>query len=454
MPASTGPTTYPGADLTTRHWPRGGGIVQPALTKLVLHSTETAAGGVPRYNDGKSAPTLTVDPWNRKVYQHFRSVAVSAKALLDNNGFAGNRDNVAQIEIIGYSDPVDGKKFGSFLRDLGRAEIEFVAGVVAWFCREWGTPAKLTTKPWPMHPASFGINSPARMTEREWDDFQGILGHLHVPQNKHGDPSLDIAALMDAVRRILDLPASPGGSPFGQPQEEIGPLVLEEADTAWFDLGIANMQDPRFGGSSAFADRGEFLRDVMPASVYALSETNQRMRKDICTVLGPAWKLWTRESGPVCVMFDSSVFDYRLPRSVEFGTSYGHGAVAVPLIHRASRLGVDVIAVHVRPKAVATLADKKADVKKSAALAGTWPAVLAGDFSLNAERHLPAGWKRASLDINTMNIAGEQHVDAAYTKGSVSGASSKLHDPGDLSDHKWVTTSITVTDNGRNRVPE
>ena len=425
--------------------------MQPALTKLVLHSTETAAGGIPRYNDGKSAPTLTVDPWNRKVYQHFRSVAVSAKALLDNNGFAGNRDNVAQIEIVGYSDPKNGRKYGSFLPDLGRPEIEFVAGVVAWFCREWGTPAKLTTKPWPMFPASYGINSPARMTEAQWDAFEGILGHLHVPQNLHGDPSLDIAAVMDAVRRILDLPD--GGTAFGEPTPDLGPMVLEEADTADFVLGIANMQDPRFQGSSDFTARGEFLRDVMPASVYALSESTPQMRKVICAVLGPTWKLWTRESGPVCLMFDSAVFDYRLPRSVEFGTPYGHGAVAVPLIHRASRLGVDVIAVHVRPKTVATLADKKADVKKSAGLAGTWPAVLAGDFSLNAERHLPSGWKRASLDINTMNIAGEQHVDAAYTKGSVSGSGSKLHDPDELSDHKWVTTSVTVTDNGRNRVP-
>lgn len=194
---------YPGANRTDRYWPNGGGVMQAKLTKLVLHSTETT--GLPSYGNGSTAPTLTIDPLKKKVWQHFRDVRVSAKALRDTGGFAENRDNVAQIEIIGYSDPAQ-KASPYFLPNIKPDAMDFIAEVVAWFCvgGDGGheVPVNIPIRPWLAYPASYG-NTIARMSTAEYDAYTGILGHLHVPQSTHGDVTLDIQALLHAVKEKL-----------------------------------------------------------------------------------------------------------------------------------------------------------------------------------------------------------------------------------------------------------
>lgn len=197
---------YPGANRTERYWPNGGGVMQSKLTKLVLHSTETT--GLPGYNNGGSAPTLTIDPLKKKVWQHFRDVRVSAKALRDNGGFAENRDLVAQIEIIGYSDPKQ-KASPYFLPNMKPDAIEFVAEVVAWFCVGGAggheVPVRIPAQPWLPHPASYG-NTASRMSTAQYDAYTGILAHLHVPESVHGDVTLDIQAVLREVKKKLAEP--------------------------------------------------------------------------------------------------------------------------------------------------------------------------------------------------------------------------------------------------------
>lgn len=203
-------TIYPGA--IQRRYSGVSGIAQPTVSKLVLHSTETTS--LPGYSGGSSAPTLTIDPFTRQRWQHFNANE-SAKALVDpsSTSVRENRDNVAQIEIIGYSDEALAKRYGKNLRTLNQSQIDFIAETIAWYHREWEVPLR-TPSAWPMYPASYGANNGARMSGPEYDRFEGVLGHLHVPGNLHGDPSIPISAIMAAAAQ------TGGGSGPLPPTEE------------------------------------------------------------------------------------------------------------------------------------------------------------------------------------------------------------------------------------------
>lgn len=196
-------TRYPGADLT-RFYGHGGysGIDQTRLEKIVLHSTETSAKwGCPGYAGGGNAPTFTINPWPgyRKIWQHFNTNE-SARALLNPSStpVSENRDGVCQIEIIGYSDARTAKTYGYDLRNLTDDDYAYIGRLVGWIAREWDVPL-VTPDLWPSYPASYG-NSPARMTSREYDAFTGVLGHLHVSGNSHGDPTIDPAKIIAAAK--------------------------------------------------------------------------------------------------------------------------------------------------------------------------------------------------------------------------------------------------------------
>jgi hypothetical protein len=65
--------------------------------------------------------------------------------------------------------------------------VECQAGVKRWVSRKF------------QGPEASGVSSPARMSDAEWDAFDGWCGHQHVPGNSHWDPGkLDV----DAVTRI------------------------------------------------------------------------------------------------------------------------------------------------------------------------------------------------------------------------------------------------------------
>lgn len=196
-------TRYPGADLT-KFFGHGGysGIDQPRLEKIVLHSTETSAKwGCPGYAGGGNAPTFTINPWPgyRKIWQHF-DTNESARALLNptSTPVSENRDGVCQIEIIGYSDARTAKTYGYDLRNLTDDDYAYIGRLVGWIAREWDVPL-VTPDLWPSYPASYG-NSTARMTSREYDAFTGVLGHLHVSGNSHGDPTIDPAKIIAAAK--------------------------------------------------------------------------------------------------------------------------------------------------------------------------------------------------------------------------------------------------------------
>lgn len=61
-------------------------------------------------------------------------------------------------------------------------------------------------KAWPAYPTSYANGGGQRMTGAKWTSFKGICGHMHVPENTHGDPgAIDFARIVKYARTELDL---------------------------------------------------------------------------------------------------------------------------------------------------------------------------------------------------------------------------------------------------------
>ena len=206
-------------------------------------------------------------------------------------------------------------------------------------------------------------------------------------------------------------------------------------------LGVANCQS--YDGdktAAAWSARGRLMA-AQRRNVWAVTETTEAGRKALLAALGANWKVWTLNGLSVAVLFDGAVFSWRPIRKAGPRTPFGHGSLKVPLWHRAAGFGVDVIAHHTRPKSIATDAVKDSDIALGAALAGRWPAVIAGDFARNAPKL--TGWTRATPNVDTMDASGDQRVDAAFILGGLVGSNGRVIDPDWLSDHLWLCVDLT-----------
>lgn len=201
------PILIPGYDRSDTAWHHDtypGVLFDLPMEKGVLHSTEGVS--LPTYGvGGTDAPNVTVDPWRRLRWQHHPLNAAS-RALVNptSTEVSENRDRVWQVEIIGCSDTKWAAKIGRPDRDLDRLtddDYDWLGEQIALMCDLTGVPPTLTTsRPWLRYPSSYG-NSPARMSGPEYDAYRGILGHMHVSGNLHGDPKIDRDRMQAAVTR-------------------------------------------------------------------------------------------------------------------------------------------------------------------------------------------------------------------------------------------------------------
>lgn len=164
-----------------------GGSYTSGPWKLVLHTTETA--GVPNYNDGKYAPHVTYYPTKRRFYQH-TDFSTAARALKnESGGVQTNRDSAIQLEIVAYSDERMVDEYGGGrikVSELRPEHLQDIREFIDWVCAEFGVQ-----KVWPGRQAlsySQANNGRFRMSPSEWDGFNGICGHQHLPENTHWDP--------------------------------------------------------------------------------------------------------------------------------------------------------------------------------------------------------------------------------------------------------------------------
>lgn len=194
---------YPRADHRIQWFGDGGPEVTPKV--IVLHTTEGSIW--PSYEGGGKAPHLTVMPLMTRAQlvwrQHF-PLERSARALAHPAGTVEtNNRGVIQIELVGTCVR---RGPGMHWPTAAPWALRGLAQMIAWAMGQFPIPL-LAPASWPVYPASAG-KSAARMTPSQWLAFEGICGHLHVPNNLHGDPGdFPIQRLIDFIQGE-DMPLS------------------------------------------------------------------------------------------------------------------------------------------------------------------------------------------------------------------------------------------------------
>lgn len=173
------------------------------LTKIVLHTTEGSSW--PGYGGGGSAPHFTVRrgrATKSNIRQHI-DTAYSAKALVNRRGgVQTNNAGAIQIEFIGSCDRSYARKHGLFFtEDADDDDLEALAAVLAWIHEEHGVPLVIDGNlDWPTTNAAYAT-APQRLSYAQWNEYRGMLGHTHVPENDHWDPgAFPVARLLRLAR--------------------------------------------------------------------------------------------------------------------------------------------------------------------------------------------------------------------------------------------------------------
>ena len=224
---ATGPQRYPGA--STANWYQddfGGDSME--VNVVVLHTTEGRT--LPDYGGGAVAPNLTAVPdlaaRKLKWYQHF-DIDISSRALVNlRGGVETNTLNVVQVELVGTCDPDTHARWGSaahiYWPQAPDWALEGVADFLRWMHEEHGVPLSGPAK-WPAYPTSYANGGHQRMSFAQWNDFTGVCGHMHVPENVHGDPgAIDFARLIQLAK--TDEPTPPVTQP-AQPKVSLAHIV-------------------------------------------------------------------------------------------------------------------------------------------------------------------------------------------------------------------------------------
>ena len=186
--------------------------------KGILHTTEgtSYAGARQAYTDG-GVPHFTVAPNFRKkrgeIFQHF-PLSSRATALRDENAaLKENRAHAIQIEIVGTCDERNRGPFpdGLFIKDWPDWYATAVGRLMRWLEEHRGI-ASASTVEWKSFDkgsaaGSFGAKNGVRLSNAEYVAYSGWLGHLHVPENAHGDPGdINLAALLAVKPKVVAAP--------------------------------------------------------------------------------------------------------------------------------------------------------------------------------------------------------------------------------------------------------
>lgn len=173
---------------------------QPEADILVLHTTEGMSW--PGYGGGGSAPHVTIRPIPGKgieVREHIPFTQY-ARALVNlPGGPQTNRRGVLQVELIGTCDPKHrGSSAWYFWPEADAVVIKALADYFRPILAAYKIPHRAPT--FVAYPASYGTRASQRLSAEEWNSYNGIVGHQHVPENSHGDPgAFPIAAFIKAL---------------------------------------------------------------------------------------------------------------------------------------------------------------------------------------------------------------------------------------------------------------
>ncbi len=295
-----------------------------------------------------------------------------------------------------------------------------------------------------------------------------VGAHKEHTKRKPGDPYMSMGELRTRVATVVasgkpygptetppapTVPTVPDCATEPKPTPEVPTVPTKPTPTAEFTLGVANCQS--YDGDKS--EKAWKARAAIIArqgwSVVCVVETTSAgrtvMLAELKRLTGHVWKTWTLGGKTVAVLWDDTIWsnptgaDGKGKRRVtKVWSPFGHGGVCVPLVHRKTGLGFDVIAHHTPPGSVATDAQKDAAIAASAKLAKAWPCVLAGDFNQSDPKL--SSWIRATRRVDTLDKAGTQPIDGAFIRGAIGAGESIVVDPGALSDHKWLGVKLIL----------
>ena len=155
--------------------------------KFVIHTTESTSYPKSRdtYYGHQSWPHFTIH--NGLIYQHI-PIGRAARALKNTaGGVETNADRAVQVEVAWKAEQAEQmpEKLLDAIRRLG-----------LWVSAETGMPWQATVRFVGPEERPYGVNAKQRMSHRTWDNYEGVCGHQHVPENDHWDPGhIDIAYL-------------------------------------------------------------------------------------------------------------------------------------------------------------------------------------------------------------------------------------------------------------------
>ncbi|MDO5534103.1 MAG: peptidoglycan-binding domain-containing protein [Propionibacteriaceae bacterium] len=274
-------------------WAAGRQTVPPRV--IVEHSTETV--GYPGYRGGADAPHFTINLWTGHVRQHIplnwgaRALALSSGGITDRTV---NVTGVIQIEVIGAVTPGYPSRYGHY--DLpGRYPSDRAAQ--GYLARLWRAiheacptiPLQLSSYArWVPYPASYGARARQRLTSGQFRDARGIVGHMHVPGNDHGDGlagravngrAIDLEATLALAKAGTTRPAPPA-RPAPTPDATTKDLQ-RHLIALGYDLGESGA-DGHFGPlteAASAAYRHDFATGPLPTTTALLASLGDTVSK-------------------------------------------------------------------------------------------------------------------------------------------------------------------------------
>ena len=142
--------------------------------KILLHSTEGTTSGFAAYGDNKYPAHFTIDPRKKTVSQHF-SIYQPSLAIADHD-----KSGPIQIEIVGFSTKSSaGYSEEADLNNFSNEDWDYLANILRAISEETSIPLTSSVS-W--------ADGTARLSDQEFVEYKGVLGHMHVPDNDHADP--------------------------------------------------------------------------------------------------------------------------------------------------------------------------------------------------------------------------------------------------------------------------
>lgn len=155
-----------------------GGSYIGANWKVLLHTTEAKwfRPSSSNYYGHSSYPHFTIEP-DGTIWQHIPITRAARATKNLSGGVQTNRANMIQIEICWKA--VESP-------DMPKVLLDAIVKLTKWIMSQVPVPA--VHPDFVAYPKSYGQRNGIRFSHSSWYDFNGILGHQHVPENDHGDP--------------------------------------------------------------------------------------------------------------------------------------------------------------------------------------------------------------------------------------------------------------------------